>query len=111
MALTQSTTDPDTRAQELEAKMTDDERFSLIISVLCYVPGSVTGASGGRDPRIPPDPAGTKPIAGRAVQKEAAEREAGQCREYPTPVTGLCHCVPPGQTGSPPVLRVELSGR
>ena len=55
MALPESTTDPDTRAQELEAQMTDDERFSLIISVLGYVPGSVTGASGGRDPRIPAD--------------------------------------------------------
>jgi beta-glucosidase len=40
----------DARAREVEQQMTDDERFSLIISVLGYVPGSFSGA---RDPRIP----------------------------------------------------------
>lgn len=40
------------RAIEIEHQMTDDERFSLIISIMGYVPGSITG---GRDPRIPED--------------------------------------------------------
>ena len=44
--------DPDIRARELEARMTDDERFSLVISLFGHVPGSITG---GRDPRIPRD--------------------------------------------------------
>src|SRR3712207_9307519 len=37
---------PDTRAAETERQMTDDERFSLLISIL----GNVAGSS------IPPDP-------------------------------------------------------
>jgi beta-glucosidase len=41
---------PDERAREIEAQMTDDERFSLIISLLGPVPSSVP-----RDPRIPED--------------------------------------------------------
>lgn len=77
MALTQSTTDPDTRAQELEAKMTDDERFSLIISVLGYVPGSVTGASGGRDPRIPPEPSRSLAAPYRRKPQSARPANAG----------------------------------
>ena len=40
---------PDERARETEAKMTDDERFSLIISLL----GPATLVQ--RDPRIPED--------------------------------------------------------
>lgn len=43
----------DRRAREVEEQMTDDERFSLIISVLGEVPGST--AAGSRDPRIPED--------------------------------------------------------
>jgi beta-glucosidase len=46
------TPDPDARAREIEQQMTDDERFSLIISVLGHVPGSIAGP---RDPRIPAD--------------------------------------------------------
>ncbi len=42
--------DADRRAREVERQMTDDERFSLVISVLGHVPGSFAGA---RDPRIP----------------------------------------------------------
>jgi beta-glucosidase len=42
----------DARAREIEQQMTDDERFSLIISVLGEVPGSFAGP---RDPRIPKD--------------------------------------------------------
>ena len=41
----------DARARETEAKMTDDERFSLIVSVMGAVP--VIGIP--RDPRIPAD--------------------------------------------------------
>jgi len=41
----------DRRAREVEEQMTDDERFSLLISVLGEVPGST--AAGTRDPRIP----------------------------------------------------------
>ena len=33
------------RAIEIEHQMTDDERFSLIISIMGYVPGSITGAA------------------------------------------------------------------
>ena len=40
----------DARAREVEEQLTDDERFSLIISVLGYVPGSSAAT---RDPRIP----------------------------------------------------------
>jgi len=40
------------RAIETEHKMTDDERFSLLISIMGFIPGSVTGP---RDPRIPED--------------------------------------------------------
>lgn len=39
------------RAREVEAQLTDDERFSLVISILGQVPGSE--AAGTRDPRIP----------------------------------------------------------
>jgi len=42
--------DADARACEIEQQMTDDERFSLIISFMGYIPGS---AVGGRDARIP----------------------------------------------------------
>src|SRR5690606_12909401 len=41
----------DRRAREVEERMTDDERFSLLISVLGHVPGSTAAAT--RDPRIP----------------------------------------------------------
>jgi beta-glucosidase len=44
--------DADVRAREVEQQMTDDERFSLIISVMGAVPGSVTGP---RDARLPAD--------------------------------------------------------
>src|SRR5690606_13050322 len=47
--------DADARAREVEQQMTDDERFSLIISIFGYIPGSVVGTAGGRDPRIPED--------------------------------------------------------
>jgi beta-glucosidase len=40
----------DERAREVEEQLTDDERFSLVISIFGHVPGSATG---GRDPRIP----------------------------------------------------------
>src|SRR5690606_8561380 len=40
----------DVRAREIEQQMTDEERFSLIISLLGYIPGSAVGP---RDPRIP----------------------------------------------------------
>ena len=39
----------DARAREVEQQMTDDERFSLIISLMGAVPGSITGP---RDARI-----------------------------------------------------------
>lgn len=42
----------DKRACEIEEQLTDEERFSLVISVMGYVPG---GAVGPRDPRIPED--------------------------------------------------------
>ncbi len=42
--------DPDERAREIEQRMTDDERFSLLISVMGHVPGSSFGS---RDPRLP----------------------------------------------------------
>ncbi len=42
--------DADARAREIEQQMTDDERFSLIISILGYIPGSAVGE---RDARIP----------------------------------------------------------
>jgi len=42
----------DVRAREVEQQMTDDERFSLIISIMGYIPGS---AVGGRDARLPED--------------------------------------------------------
>src|SRR5690606_18392407 len=41
---------PDERAREVEEQMTDDERFSLVISIMGHIPGS---AVGGRDPRLP----------------------------------------------------------
>ena len=44
--------DADARARDAERQMTDDERFSLIISVLGHIPG---GIAGGRDARIPDD--------------------------------------------------------
>src|SRR5690606_20559955 len=47
--------DADARAREVEQQMTDDERFSLIISIFGYIPGSVVGTAGGRDARIPAD--------------------------------------------------------
>lgn len=47
------TSEADRRAREVEAQMTDEERFSLIISVLGEVPGSP--AAGSRDRRIPDD--------------------------------------------------------
>lgn len=40
-------TSPDDRAREIEEQMSDDERFSLIISVI----GAILGYP--RDPRIP----------------------------------------------------------
>ena len=40
----------DARAREIEQQLTDDERFSLIISLLGPIPGSFVGP---RDPRIP----------------------------------------------------------
>lgn len=40
----------DERAHELEQQMTDDERFSLVISLMGYIPGSAVGP---RDPRLP----------------------------------------------------------
>lgn len=43
----------DRRARETEEQMTDDERFSLVISVLGAVPGSAAAST--RDPRIPED--------------------------------------------------------
>ncbi|HEX6993346.1 MAG TPA: beta-glucosidase [Gammaproteobacteria bacterium] len=42
----------DARAREIEQQMTDDERFSLVISILGHVPG---GFAGPRDARIPED--------------------------------------------------------
>ncbi|HWV84560.1 MAG TPA: beta-glucosidase [Capillimicrobium sp.] len=45
-----ATTSADQRAREVEEQLTDDERFSLLISIFGHVPG---GATGGRDPRIP----------------------------------------------------------
>lgn len=42
----------DARAREIEQQLTDDERFSLIFSVMGHVPG---GLAGPRDPRIPED--------------------------------------------------------
>jgi beta-glucosidase len=42
---------PDARAAATEQQMTDDERFSLLISILGHVPGSFVPA----DPRIPAD--------------------------------------------------------
>jgi beta-glucosidase len=45
--------DVDERAREIEQQMTDDERFSLIISVLGQIPGSTAAPT--RDPRIPED--------------------------------------------------------
>ena len=42
----------DERARAVEAQLTDDERFALVISVMGHIPGS---AVGGRDPRIPDD--------------------------------------------------------
>src|SRR5690606_22108327 len=42
--------DADRRAREVEEQLTDDERFSLLISLLGYIPGSVVG---GRDSRFP----------------------------------------------------------
>jgi beta-glucosidase len=47
-----ATTAADERAREVEEQLTDQERFSLIISIFGHVPGSATG---GRDPRIPED--------------------------------------------------------
>ncbi len=47
-----SPNDADERAREVEAQMTDDERFSLLISLMGHIPGS---AVGGRDPRLPDD--------------------------------------------------------
>jgi beta-glucosidase len=47
-AITESAAD--VRAREIEQQMTDDERFSLIISIMGYIPGS---AVGGRDARLP----------------------------------------------------------
>ena len=44
-----SWTDADRRAQEIERQMTDDERFSLVISVI----GATSLMGGGRDERIP----------------------------------------------------------
>ena len=40
------------RARDVEEQLTDDERFSLVISIMGPVPGMRTG---GRDPRIPDD--------------------------------------------------------
>ena len=48
-----ATTAADERAREVEERLTDDERFELLISVLGHVPGST--AAGTRDPRIPED--------------------------------------------------------
>ena len=44
--------DADARAREIEQQLTDDERFSLIISLLGSIPGSSVGA---RDARLPKD--------------------------------------------------------
>jgi beta-glucosidase len=33
----------DVRAREVEEQLTDDERFSLVISIFGHVPGSATG--------------------------------------------------------------------
>ena len=49
---TASPADVDRRAREVEERLTDDERFALLISILGHVPG---GAVGPRDPRIPAD--------------------------------------------------------
>jgi beta-glucosidase len=46
-----SADEADAKAREIEQQMTDDERFSLLISMLGYVPGSFAP----RDPRIPED--------------------------------------------------------
>ncbi len=45
-----ATSAADVKAREVEEQLTDEERFSLVISVMGFVPG---GALGGRDPRIP----------------------------------------------------------
>ncbi|HLS85558.1 MAG TPA: glycoside hydrolase family 3 N-terminal domain-containing protein, partial [Burkholderiales bacterium] len=52
VAATVAYEDPDERARAIEAQMTDEERFSLIISLMGAVPGSITGP---RDSRIPED--------------------------------------------------------
>src|SRR5690606_29655696 len=43
VAATVAYEDPDERARAIEAQMTDEERFSLIISLMGAVPGSITG--------------------------------------------------------------------
>ena len=50
-ALAQHTADPDRRAADTEAQMTDDERFEMIYSVM----GASAVVNPHRDPRIPPD--------------------------------------------------------
>src|SRR5690554_6770342 len=47
-----ATDDADIRARELEAQLTDDERFALVISLMGAIPGSAVGP---RDPRLPED--------------------------------------------------------
>ena len=44
--------DADARAREIEQQMTDDERFSLIVSLMGSIPGSSVGP---RDARLPKD--------------------------------------------------------
>jgi beta-glucosidase len=51
-AASASTSDADERARVLEEQLSDDERFSLVISVFGSVAGSATAT---RDPRIPDD--------------------------------------------------------
>ncbi|UMG92743.1 beta-glucosidase [Nocardioides sp. TF02-7] len=53
LAAERESSEADRRGREVEEQMTDEEKFSLIISVLGEVPGSA--AAGTRDPRIPDD--------------------------------------------------------
>lgn len=85
-APTQDSPAPDVRAREVEEQMTDDERFSMVISVLGAVPliGVVS------DKRIPE---GTAMSAGY-IRPESRALAYRRCRAatpawaLPTPATG-----------------------
>lgn len=84
---TASPDDADEQARAVEEQLTDDERFSLVISVMGSIPGSVVG---GRDPRIQEDVTNTSAGYTPGVQRLGirAIQSSDAAWASPTPAIG-----------------------